>query len=230
MLLFLDDSYERLGAGYRHVIAGFTIPESGYREFVRQILAVKLRYFVQDRNMTREERETTWETHFVVGEDPADVELKASLLLSSSVLRNAGAKPRAARKIAAEVLNCLAETGGRVYSSASAPPTLRHGIVTQAMLKVLEEVAGANDGIVHICIDSANPNADRSLSRRFAETVFERPALASISPTPFILDTRTSPPLQVADLVAHLVLQRLRPVDERKPLDDLYAQVASMEV
>lgn len=227
MLFFLDESYDRTTEGYLHILGGFAVPEEGHRRLVAQVQKIKRQRFVQDRNLTAEEREAVWQDHFIVGAPPHEVELKASLLLSSSILKR---RSSIALRIATEVLDALQNAGATVHGHVSAPPTLRSGL-SVAHYAVLDEVQRSYpERPIQVVLDTTNPTADQALARAFTEAVLEEPGrFPTLGPTPFILDTRTSPALQVADLVAHVLLHRARPEENRKPLQTLDARLRTME-
>lgn len=231
MLLFLEDSFDRRGEGYVHVLGGFTMPPQSHRPFLDEMQRIKRHYFLQDRNFSAEEREAAWQDHFIVGADPALVELKASLLLSSSILRRRGP---VALRIAQETLEALRTAGATVHFASSTPPSLRSGL-TMSHLEVFESVQRAHrgQGPIYPVLDSTNPMADRALARtvlRYLTSEDGAERFPDIDPQAFVLDTHTSLGLQAADLVAHVLLQRCRPEQERKPLEILDAIVRSLEV
>ncbi|RYG23927.1 DUF3800 domain-containing protein [bacterium] len=228
MLLFLDDSYERTEDRYLHVLGGFAVSEAGHRILVAAVQRIKRERFVQERNLSPEEREAVWQDRFIVGADPREVELKASLLLSSSILKR---RSSIALRIATEVLDALQMAKASVHYAVTTPKSLPSGL-TPALLNALDSAQRSYREPLQLVLDGSNPNADRALARRFTELMLSpegEERYPTLSPTPFILDTHTSPGLQVADLVAHVLLHRNRPESARKPLSDLDALLAKME-
>jgi len=236
MLLFLDESYERLSEGsFRHVIGGFCLPAARYRDLIAAVESTKERHFVQDRNMSPEERMRAWEEHFVVGDVPERIELKASLLLSSSVLRRTGEHPRAAMRLAEDVMKALAACHASVFGDVALTETMSEpGVLPPLLLRLL---ASVESWVAHLhpsttvipVLDGLNPTADQRLARRMARTLL-RPdvGLPHVLPSPMILDSRASHGLQVADLICHVLLNEARPPEDRKPLGILPSRVQAL--
>lgn len=228
MLLFLDDSYERTEDRYLHILGGFAISEAGHRSLVADVQRIKAERFVQERNLTPEEREAVWQDRFIVGSDPREIELKASLLLSSSILKR---RSSIALRIARELLEALRNAEAKVHFAVTTPKELASGLTT-ALLNALDSAQARHQEPLQLVLDGTNPNADRVLARRYTELILSPEGsrrYPTLSPTPFIVDTHTSPALQVADLVAHVLLHRNRPEATRKPLTQLDALVKTLE-
>jgi len=112
----------------------------------------------------------------------------------------------------------------------------RDGGIPKHMVQLFEQVEDwvarwHPDQMVVPVLDGSSPSADRALARRMIKTML-RPETANRLPhilvSPLIVDTKTNPGVQVADLVSHVLLNHARPEPERKPLEAITEAVLTL--
>ena len=80
--------------------------------------------------------------------------------------------------------------------------------------------------------DSVQRGMDKSISSSMANYMFrttQGKRMRNIVINPFWVDSSTTVGSQVADIIVHILMNSMRPIDERKNLDGLWRKVVSME-
>jgi hypothetical protein len=244
VLVFLDESYEADDAGgLRHAYAGFGIDELQYRRLMAAVHQAKLRYFKQAGAMASEEIHATRATHIVTELAPEDAEIKATKLMTAKQA-NWHATHRNAPGIlmVTDVLDSVASCDSTVFAVLSNPSDLRElrdreGHLPIQFCRLLERVESwmreeHPDRAAVIVPDTVHEGIDRQLSKRIADFLFrsdQGKRMRHLVPSPFWVDSHSTAGSQVADIIAHILMNGMRPASERKALDDLWRRVVSLE-
>jgi len=244
MLVFLDESYEvATEGGYRHAYAGFGIDELNYRRLMAAVHQAKLRLFRQAGSMTPDEIHAARATQIITEEAPEDAELKATKLLTAKQAKWHASYGNAPGLLMAEtLLDALSAGGGIVFGVLSAPSNLRElqdrgGHLPIQFCRLLERVESwmreqHDDRAAVIVPDTVHEGIDRQLSKRIADYLFrssDGKRMRHLVPNPFWVDSHSTTGSQVADLVAHILMNSMRPAGQRKAIDHLWRKVVSME-
>lgn len=244
MLVFMDESYEQDGTGrVRHVYAGFGIHEGSYRALVAALHQGKLRYCADGTGLTAEQRDALRLTHILTAGSPEKAEVKAQKLLGAGKARHHMEFGNAPGLLMAEhILDALAATHATVFGVLSHPVSdaairgdQEH--LPQQYIRLLERVEAwmaeqHPDGAAVMVFDTVHNGCDLRVSRQMADFLFrskQGQAMRHIVCNPFWVDSTTTAGSQAADLVAHILMNSMRPATDRKPLAHLWQKVASME-
>jgi hypothetical protein len=244
MLLFLDESYEADGAGrHRHVYAGFGVDEKKYRSLVVAVHQCRQKYFLQNGTMAEEERHTAKATHIVTSDPPELAEIKGTVLLARKYTQLHSLYGNVPGLLmVAELFDALAEAEATIFVTLSKPITITelqdgatclplylHRLLERANLWMREQHP---DGAAIVVLDTVSYRVDHHLSKHMADFLFrsvQGKLMRHIVPNPFWVDSRTTAGTQIADLIAHVLMNSMRPPAQRKPLDDLWKKVVGLE-
>lgn len=244
MLVFLDESYEADGAsGYRHALGGFGIDERQYRRLAAAVHQCKQRYFLEVGSMTPDEIRTARASWIVTAEPPEDAEIRAAKLLTAKQADYHAVHGSATGVLmAGDLLQALADTQSSVFGVLSYPSGLAEiqgpvSVLPRQFVWLLERVElwmqeQHADASAIIVPDTVHEGIDHHLSRRIADFLFrstQGKRMRHIVPNPFWVDSRTTAGSQLADVVAHILMNGMRPEGQRKPLDHLWRQVVALE-
>ena len=245
MLLFFDESYERLSATeVLHVYAGFGISENKYRHLIARVHQLKQEFFLSSDNKSRDERDAQWKTHFLVRGVPEHAELKAVDLLSmTSLLHKQNVGFSAGFELSQRVLQVVRETGGTTFGVISFPrsiQSIQHDAPSLPLYLIavlervnlwMEEVFPTEQAV--LVLDTVNSRTNPVISRHFTEYLLKSGTgkrMRNLVPTPFWVDSRTSVGSQAADLIAHVLMNSSREAPHRKEgLRPLWQEIMQME-
>ena len=246
MLLFFDESYEvqeETGA-LLHAYAGFAIRQDRYRTLVAAMYQRKLRYFVPDTDLSAVERQEARRSGKIIVAGAAEkAEMKGEKLLTEKQARFHVENNNAPGILMAEeLLTVLAELECTVFASLSTPASMRE-IQTEVtllpvyLIRLLERIEhfmqeqNPNKSAV-IVLDRVKDDEDKNLSECLSDFLFRSSSgkrMRHLVPNPFWVDSKTTAGSQTADILAHILMNSMRPDATRKPLDNLWRKVAAME-
>jgi hypothetical protein len=244
VLLFLDESYEKAdGGGYRHAYAGFGVDEFRYRGLAAAVHQAKERYFIDGTSMTEEERKEARRCRILTSGPPEKAEVKATKLLTVKNARHHQEHGDAPGLLMAHsILDAVAQVDGTVFGVLSHPDDIR-GLQQQAaslplqFQRLLERVdlwmqeQRPREAAI-IVLDEVSAGVDKHLSECMADFLYKSSAgrkMRHIVTHPFWVDSRTTAGSQVADIIAHLLMNSMRPAAEQKPLEDLWRKLCARE-
>lgn len=245
MLLFLDESYESdpTTGHLRHVYAGFGVDEMKYRSLFAAVHQCRQKYFLQNGTMTEEERRLAKETHVVTPELPELAEIKGSDLLTrkyAEIHKLQGNVP--GLLMVGDLFDALAVAEATVFATLSTPATITElqagatslplylcRLLERVNLWMKEQHTGSAAIVV---LDTVSYRVDHHLSKHMSDFLFrstQGKQMRHIVPNPFWVDSRTTAGTQIADLIAHVLMNSMRPSGQRKPLDNLWGKVVGLE-
>jgi hypothetical protein len=244
MLLFLDESYEKDEAGdYRLSYAGFAVDERRYRGLVAAVYQAKQRHIVQSiSGMDDSRRIEIARTQLLQDLPPERAEVKANKLMGTRQVKRLeehGFAPGIT--LVSDMLRALRDADATVFGVLSNPPRVQDVLnptvhVSVEIIRLLERVElwmkeqHADDmvSVIPDTIDSYKHNLSSSLAD-FLFRSAQGKAMRHVVVTPFWVDSSVTIGSQLADIVAYLILNTMRPATRRLPLHDLWRIVASME-
>ena len=244
MLVFLDESYKRDKAGVlRHALAGFGIREQQYRRLMAALHQCKLEYFRSAAGLTPAEIHELRATRIVVAGPAEDAEVKAVKLLTAKQARHHAAHGDAPGILVVDrLLTALGALDATVFGVLSNGFTHEelHGAENYLPVhhqRLLERVdlwmrEQYPDEAAIIVPDTVHHQIDWQLSKRIAHFLFrsnEGQRMRHLVPNPFWVDSSSTPGSQLADIIAHLLMNGMQPQQERKPLDQLWRKVVALE-
>jgi hypothetical protein len=244
MLVFLDESYETDGAGkFNHAYAGFGVDEWQYRGLVAAVFQAKHRYFLRDTGFDDEQRREARKTHIVTSEAPERAEMKATKLLTAKQAEHYAQFGNAPGiEIALELLKALDQSQSTVFGILSNPadvadiqnPTLH---LPLQFIRILERIEmwmkeQHPDQMAIVVPDTIHEGININLSEKIGDFLYRSGSgqkLRHIVVNPFWVDSRTTAGSQLADLIAHVLMNSMRPAKTRKRLDELWRKVMALE-
>ncbi len=244
LLIFLDESYEEDDSSrFRHAYAGFGVDESQYRRLVAAVFQAKLRFFVRDTGFTDEERRDARRTHIITSEAPERAEMKATKLLTAKQTEHYAEFGNAPGiELATQLLEVLDQTQATVFGILSFPTNLADIQSPQEHLpiqfiRLLERIEmwmreQHPDDMAIVVPDTIHEGININLSERIGDFLFRSASgqkLRHIVVNPFWVDSRTTAGSQLADLIAHILMNSMRPTKARKPIDALWRKVMALE-
>ena len=244
MIVFLDESYEKIDEGsFRHVYAGFGIGEKEYRSLMAAVHQCKLYYFVQDRGMTDQERADLRRTRIVTALPPELAEIKATKLLTDKHARHHQTYGNAPGLLMVEdLLESLSDAKAVIFAVLSEIDSVDDVQASATRLplhyiRLLERIElwmreQHPDAAAIIVPDTVHDGIDRRLFQHMADYLFKSVAgkrMRHIVANPFWVDSQATTGSQLADVVAHVLLNNARPRVRQKPLDSLSRKLLEME-
>ncbi len=244
MLVFIDESYTESSEGHLyHALAGFGIGEAEYRRLVAALYQLKLEFFEDARHMSREDRAQLRTTRIASAGDPRSAELKATKLLTAKAARYHEETGEAASLLLVEkLLSTVRELRGTVFGVLSEPPNLEpiqrpsESIPKQyryliERIDAWSQAEHAGD-FCHLIFDQIDGKTSKQLNRTISDFLFrhgEGIKMKSIVPTPFWVDSDSTAGSQVADIIAHVLMNSMLPPSNRKPLSKIWDAVRALE-
>ena len=243
-MVFLDESYEGDGAGkFHHAYAGFGVDERQYRGLVAAVFQAKQRYFLRDAGMGDEERREVRKTHIVTSEAPERAEMKATKLLTAKQADHFAQFGNAPGiEIAIELLEALDRNQTTIFGILSNPTDVadiqnpRLHLPLQ-FIRILERIEmwmkeQHPDEMAIVVPDTIHEGININLSEKIGDYLYRSVSgqkLRHIVVNPFWVDSRTTAGSQLADLIAHILMNSMRPERTRKRLDVLWRKVMALE-
>lgn len=242
MVVFIDESYQRDSAGICHyALAGFGVNEFRYRALQAAIYQLIRQYFDVMSNYEGDTWRQMLTEKIIVQRSADDIELKADSLLRAANLRRFGGDQSPHVRLVSDVLNKVHQCRGTCFGvlvnpsdptvvkdcSAGCPRTYR--ILIEKVGRWMEEEYPGTP--VTIVLDTEHNAVNLPLSRTIADFLYKSAAgkkMKQVFPAPFWIDSKSMAGAQVADPVAHILMNSMMPEGERKPLRGLWEQVNSL--
>ncbi len=239
MIVFIDESYQQDSSGIWHyALAGFGVNEFRYRALQAAMYQLVRKYFDHRECYAGDEWRQALKDKIIVEQPLDEIELKAEQLLKASSLRRFGGEQSPQYRLVGEILTKVHETRGTtlgVIFSPDHPSSVKDSkegcpISFQRLIELIgqwmdEEYPGQS---VSLVLDTEHNGINLPLSRSISNFLYRSksaPQMKHIFPSPFWIDSQSMAGAQVADLVAHILMNTLLPETERKPLQSLTSQV-----
>lgn len=243
MLVFIDESYDRDRAGLiHHALAGFGIPETEYRKLVTVVHKIKERYFESAEGMTSEQRAELRTRRIACAGEPRRAELKATKLLTAKAAAfhlNTGQAQSIL--LVEELLDEVFDREGVVFGVLSEPDHVDQiqspgGFLPLQLRALMERVEtwmaeSFPDEHAILVFDAINNQTSRDLNTCVSDFLYrhaEGKRMRHLVPTPFWVDSDSTPGSQVADIIAHVLMNSMLPEHRRKPLGSVWRRVNGM--
>ncbi len=244
MLVFIDESYSPLREdGVPYALAGFGVSEFNYRKLMAAIFQIKESYFEPAQGLSSEERKLLRASRIASKSHPHEQELKATKLLTRKAAEYHQQTGQAASILLVEELLAEAERlDCRVFGTLS---HLQHmhevlrpdGKLPDQLIRLIERVQcwmaeDHPDESAILVFDAIDSETSRTLNQSISDFLFRSRAgkeMTQIVPSPFWVASDATPGSQVADIIAHILMNSMLPKAERKQLDHLWSAVARME-
>ena len=245
MLVFLDESYDEPdGTGrIRHAYAGFGVDERQYRGLVAAVFQAKQRYFLRDMGMSDLERGEARKTHIITSDAPERAEMKATKLLTAKQAKHYaqfGTAPGI--ELSLQLLDALEQAQTTVFGILSYPNNLDEiqnpsSHLPLQFIRILERIEmwmkeQHPNQMAIVVPDTIHEGINMNLSEKIGDFLYRSPSgqkMRHIVVNPFWVDSRTTAGSQLADLIAHILMNSMRPTNTRKQLDELWRKVMALE-
>lgn len=243
MIVFIDESYDRDSKGnILHALAGFGIPEAEYRRLVATVHQVKEKYFESAAGLTSQQLAELRTRRIACSGEPRRAELKASKLLTKKAAQFHIETERAQSiLLVEELLDQVFQLGGTVFGILSEPdhvdqiqkpgqflPLQLRALMERVEIWMSEDYPQEYASLVFDAIDN---QTSRDLNTCVSDFLFrssEGRRMRHIVPTPFWVDSDSTPGSQVADIIAHVLMNSMLPEARRKPLGSVWRRVNGM--
>lgn len=239
MLVFLDESYERDSTGkWHYALAGFGINEFRYRALQAAVYQLCMETFDVRENYEGETWREALSERIITEVAPDRIELKSSQLLKQASLRRFGGERsphyRLVGQVLQKVFDCRGTTVGVILN-----PTHPNDVkdvadgCPRAYIRLINVIAdwmteGYEGQSVTLVMDTEHNGINLPLSRAIAQYMYRSSSgkrMKHVFPSPFWIDSQSMAGAQVADLVAHILMNSMKPKGERKQLQGLTSQV-----
>lgn len=225
-----------------HALAGFGIHESQYRKLVAVVHQIKERYFESAEGMTSEQRAELRTRRIACSGEPRRAELKATKLLTVKAARLHQRTGLAQSILLVEdLLDEVFRLDGVVFGVLSEPSHVdeiqRPGQLLPLQLRALMERVelwmdeSHPDDHAVLVFDAIDSRTSRELNACTSDFLYrhqEGRRMRHIVPTPFWVDSDSTPGSQVADIIAHVLMNSMLPEARRKPLGSVWRRVSAM--
>lgn len=243
MLVFIDESYDKDDTGrVHHALAGFGIPEAEYRKLVTVVHQIKERYFESAEGMTSEQRAELRTRRIACSGEPRRAELKASKLLTLKAAQFHQETGKAQSiLLVEELLDEVFHLDGVVFGVLSEPshvdeiqkpgqllPLQLRALMERVELWMVESYPDEHASLVFDAIDNRTSRELNTCTSDFLYRHQEGRRMRHIVPTPFWVDSDSTPGSQVADIIAHVLMNSMLPEARRKPLGSVWRRVSGM--
>lgn len=239
MLVFIDESYERDSNGVWHyALAGFGINEFRYRALQAAVYQLCQDTFDVRESFEGESWRDALTEKIIIESSPEHIELKSSELLKPGSLRRFGGENSPHYRLVSNVLNKVFECRGTTIGVLMNPDhpedvkDVSDGCprAYQRLLEIVgtwmqEEFEGQP---VTLVMDTEHNGINLPLSRAIAMYMYRSAVgkrMKHVFPSPFWIDSQSMAGAQVADLVAHILMNAMKPESERKAIQGLTSQV-----
>lgn len=243
MLVFVDESYDRDPSGrIHHALAGFGIPEAQYRRLVTAVHQLKERHFESADGLTGEQLAELRTRRIACSGEPKRAELKASKLLTAKAANYHLSTGQAqSMLLVEELLDEVIRLEGVVFGILSEPDSVNQiqnpgGLLPLQLRALIERVdtwmaESFPSGHAILVFDAIDNRTSRELNGCVSDFLFrhaEGKRMRRVVPTPFWVDSDSTPGSQVADIIAHVLMNSMLPPDRRKQLGSVWRRVNGM--
>ena len=244
MLLFLDESYEEdEKGGFRFAYAGFAVDEKKYRGLVAAVYQAKQKYIAQvSSELTSQERVDKGIKQLLSKDSPERAEIKANKLMGKRQMERRetyGFAPGVA--MVEDWLRAMNEAEATVFGVLSYPQDTKDVLNPSERLPVehirlFERVElwmreQHEDGMISVVPDTVD-NYRQNMSVCLADFLFrssQGKSIRHIVVTPFWVDSSVTIGAQLADVVAYLIMNTMRPKEKQSRLVPLWRLMSAME-
>lgn len=243
MLFFIDESYKFDSIGdLHHVIAGIGIEEQRYRSLEAATHRIRRNWLVSRDGFAQEEVASMLATKLPVNGDPETFEFKGQDLLQQRRIdkyRELGSSPSIS--IVKELLQATKDCGATTFGVLSNPKNvdeiLRSNGCPPQYIRLLDRINNwmidANPNQMAIPVfDNIHGGTNSHVSRQIGKYLYRHARgkkIRKIIPTPFWIDSSSTAGSQIADIVAHILMNSMLPSFERKQIEFLWQSVVGME-
>jgi hypothetical protein len=239
LVVFIDESYQKDSSGVWHyALAGFAVNEFRYRAIQAATYQLVRQFFDVQANYEGEAWREALADKIIVEKSHDDIELKASYLLKASSLRKFGGEKSPHHRLVAEILENVSRCRGtsfgvlvnpddpqQVKSCSDGCPPVYTRLIEMVARWMQEEHPGEH---VSPVLDTEHSGVNLPLSRSIADFLYRSRVgqnMRNVFPAPFWIDSQSMAGAQVADLIAHILMNSMMPEGERKPLKVLTGTV-----
>lgn len=239
MVVFIDESYSNDANGIWHyALGGFGVDEFRYRALQAAVYQLVRSYFDAKANYAGDSWRAALRDKIITSSAPHEIELKARFLLSSGALRRFGGERSPHYRLASDLLARLADcrcTSVGVCVRPTSPTDVKdctYGCpiaFTKLIQTVGEWMVRDHPGEpVTLVLDTEHSGVNLPLTRSIADYLYRSDIgkkMKHIFPAPFWIDSRSMAGSQIADLVAHIIMNSMLPEAEMKPVKGLWSRV-----
>lgn len=239
MLVFIDESYDRDSSGaWHYALAGFGINEFRYRALQAAVYQLCQETFDVRSSYEGELWRDALKDKIIVEGSTDYIELKSSELLKPGTLRRFRGEQsphcRLVSNVLQKVFECRGTTIG-VLLNPDHPDDVKDvsGGCPRAYQRLLEIVGiwmqeEFEGQPVTLVMDTEHRGINLPLSRAISTYMYRSSAgkrMKHVFPSPFWIDSQSMAGAQVADLIAHVLMNSMKPEPERKAIPGLTSQV-----
>ncbi len=239
MIIFVDESYQQDTSGtWHYALAGFGINEFRYRALQAAVYQLIRQYYDTKSSYLGDDWKNALTSKMITETPVEEIELKATSLLKRSSLDRFGGEQsphyRLVRDVLAKVRECRGTCLGVlvnpvspsiVKDSSNGCPSTYVKLIKNVGRWMEEEYPGQPATLV---LDTEHNGVNLPLSRSIADLLYRSQygiKMKHIFPSPFWIDSQSMAGAQIADLVAHILMNSMQPEPERKPINRLWEQV-----
>jgi hypothetical protein len=239
MLVFVDESYDRDSTGtWHYALAGFGINEFRYRALQAAVYQLCMETFDVRENYEGDLWRDALSEKIITKSAPECIELKSSELLKPGNLRRFGGEQSPHYRLVSGVLQKVFEYRGTtmgvilnpdhpddVKDVANGCPRAYVRLIKVVAAWMAEEYEGQS---VTLVMDTEHNGINLPLSRAIAQFMYRSAfgkRVQQVFPSPFWIDSQSMAGSQVADLVAHILMNAMKPEGERKKIQGLTSQI-----
>ena len=232
LVIFIDESYQKNSGGVWHyALAGFAVNEFRYRAIQAASYQLVRQFFDVQANYVGDSWREALTHKIIVEKSHDDIELKASDLLKASSLRRFGEENSPHHRLVTEILGNVRRCRGtsfgvlvnpddpqQVKSCSDGCPPVYTRLIEMIARWMQDEHPGQNISLV---LNTEHNGVNLPLSRSIADFLYRSRAgqnMSNVFPAPFWRDSQSMAGAQVADLIAHILMNSMMPERERKPL------------
>jgi len=243
MLVFIDESYKTDSTGVlHHAIAGIGIEEHRYRALEAGTHEIRRRWLVSRDGLSQQDVPPLLATKLPVNGNPEHFEIKGEDLLQQRRIEKyheLGSSPSIS--IVLELLElarkCRATTFGILSNPDRVEDILKSEGCPVQYIRLLDRINkwmldAHPDRMAIPVFDNIHGGTNSHVSRQIGMYLYRHAVgkeMRKIVPTPFWIDSKSTAGSQVADVVAHILMNSMQPQMERKDTEFLWKLVVGME-
>lgn len=230
MIVFIDESYERDSQGVWHyALAGFGINEFRYRALQAAVYQLCQRVFDVKSNYEGDNWRLVLDQRIITEKPVSEIELKGASLLTEGKLRRFGGEESPHYRLVSETFKCVKACRGTSIGILMNPEhpdevkDCRDGC-PRAYRELLEVIAQWMEEQyprqpATLVMDTEHNGVNLPLSRAIATYLYRSEFGGKnkhLFPSPFWVDSQSMVGSQVADLIAHVLMNSMKPESEQK--------------
>jgi hypothetical protein len=243
MLVFIDESYKIDSKGVlHHAIAGIGIEEHRYRALEAGVHEIRRKWLVTRDGLSQDDVGRLLSTKLPVKGNPEQFEIKGEDLLQARRIEKyleSGSSPSIS--VVLELLElvrlCRATTFGILSNPNDVDEILKSDGCPVQYIRLLDRINkwmldAYPDRMAIPVFDNIHGGTNSHVSRQIGKYLYRHAigkTMRRIVPTPFWIDSKSTAGSQVADVVAHILMNSMMPPNERKAIEFLWDLVVGME-